>query len=117
MLRNTFLAVLTVLAVAAAAQAAVTISSTKVATPGLAGFETWTVTATSDGAPLQGFDFVGDPTAPVEPATSRGFFGTLNQITAPVSTVWTDSDAPCRSWSRAPMPSRIRIFSSIRRPC
>jgi hypothetical protein len=92
MLRNTFLAVLTVLAVAAATQAAVTFTTSSVDTPGLAGFKTWTVTANSDGSPLQGFDFTGDPTATVDPATSRGFFGTLNQSAAPVSTIWTDSD-------------------------
>jgi hypothetical protein len=93
MLRNTFLAVLTVLAVAACSQAAVMITTSSIDTPGLAGFQTWTVTATSDGAPLQGFDFVGDPTAPVDPATSRGFFGPMNQVNVPVSTVFTDSDA------------------------
>jgi hypothetical protein len=95
MLRNTCLAVLTGLTVAAASQAAVTITSTSVDTPGLAGFQTWTVTAASDGAPLQGFDFVGDPSAPVDPASSRGFFGPLNQLVPPggLSTVWNDNNA------------------------
>jgi hypothetical protein len=93
MLRNT-LAVLTVLAAAAATQAAVTITSSSVDTAGLAGFKTWTLTATSDGAPLQGFDFVGDPTAPVDPATSRGFFGSMNQIVLPTGAlVFNDSNA------------------------
>jgi hypothetical protein len=96
MLRNTFLAVLTVLTVAAVSQAAVTITANAgIDTPGLAGYKTFTLTAASDGAPLQGFDFVGDPTATVDPATSRGFFGPMNQValTGGLSTVWTDSDA------------------------
>jgi hypothetical protein len=97
MLRNTFLAVLTVLTVSVAAQAAVTfMSNAGVDTPGLAGFKTYTVTAMSDGAALQGFDFVGDPGAPVDPATSRGIFGPLNQITlfgGAVSTVFSNNNA------------------------
>jgi hypothetical protein len=75
--------------------AAVTISSTAIVTPGLPGYRTWTLTATSDGAPIQGFDFVGDPTAPLDYRTSRGIFGSLNQVSLPagLSTVWTDIDA------------------------
>jgi hypothetical protein len=83
----------TALMAATAGQAAVTITSDVIDTPGLSGFKTYTFTALSDGAPIQGFDFVGDPTAPVDPLTSRGIFGSFNQITAPVSTIWTDNDA------------------------
>jgi hypothetical protein len=77
-----------------AVEASITISSTSIVTPGLPGFRTHTLTATSDGAPIQGFDFVGDPTAPVDPVTSRGIFGPLNQLSPPggLSTVWTDID-------------------------
>jgi hypothetical protein len=59
-------------------------------TRGLTGFKTYVLTATSDGAPIQGFDFVGDPTAPIDPATSRGFFGPLNQTMPFLTTVWDD---------------------------
>jgi hypothetical protein len=79
MLRNTFLSVLTVLAIAVSSRADVTISSTNVETPGLAGFHTFTVTATSTD-PITAIDFVGD--GGNDPATGRGFFGPLNQLTA-----------------------------------
>jgi hypothetical protein len=74
-------------------RAAITITSDGgINTPGLAGFKTYVVTATSDGAPVQGFDFVGDPTAPIDPAAGRGFFGPLNQLTpAGLSTIWEDA--------------------------
>jgi hypothetical protein len=65
-------------------------------TPGLAGFKTYVLTATSDSAPIQGFDFVGDPTAPIDPATSRGFFGPINQLSGPggLSTIWDHRGFP-----------------------
>src|SRR5688572_16520339 len=88
MLRNTFLAVLTGLALATASQATVTISSTSVDTPGLTGFKTWTVTATSTD-PITAIDFVGDGNN--DTATGRGFFGPLNQLTAAgMPTPWQD---------------------------
>jgi hypothetical protein len=96
MLRNTFLSVLTVLTVAAATQAAVTISGNMatdgVATPGLAGFKTYTITANSDD-PITAVDFVG--AGDNDPGTGRGFFGAMNQLTPPggLSTVFQDANA------------------------
>jgi hypothetical protein len=91
MLRNTFLAVLTVLTVAAASQAAVTINATSVDTPGLSGFRTWTLTAASDD-PVTAIDFVGDGNN--DPASGRGFFGPLNQLMAAgMPTPWQDFNA------------------------
>jgi hypothetical protein len=82
--RNSFFAVLTVLAAAVSAQAGVVLSiDTGVDTPGLAGFKTHIVTATSDvaGETIAGVDMIGDP-ADSNPATARGFFGTMNQVMA-----------------------------------
>jgi hypothetical protein len=95
MLRNTCLAVLTVLAVAAASEAAVTISgnlpANGVATPGLTGFKTYTLMANSDD-PITAVDFVGDGNN--DTASGRGFFGTMNQITLPAgNTIFQDSNA------------------------
>jgi hypothetical protein len=78
---------------AAPLHAAITVTSDGgINTPAFPGFKTHVLTASSDGAPIQGFDFVGDPTAPIDPATSRGFFGPLNQLTpAGLSTLWDDA--------------------------
>lgn len=98
MLRNTTLAVLTVLALAASSQAAVILSQDAgTPTQGLAGFKTVTVTATSDvpGETITGFDFIGDP-AVTDPQTARGFFGAMNQVQlfgGALSTVFTDNNA------------------------
>jgi hypothetical protein len=97
MLRTSLTALIAASMIAASIQGAVTITiDNGIDTPGLPGFRTFTVTATSGGAPIQGFDFVGDPTAPVDPATSHGFFGQMNQVTlfdGALSTIWTDHDA------------------------
>jgi len=92
MLRNTFFAVLAVLAVAASSQAGVILSDDGgVATPGLAGFKTFTVTATSDvaGETITGVDFFGSATE------QRGFFGTMNQVPlfgGALSTIFQDNN-------------------------
>jgi hypothetical protein len=90
MLRNTFLSVLTCLALATVSQAAVTIESTSVDTPGLTGFKTWTVTAVSTD-PITAFDFVGDGSN--DSATGRGFFGPLSQVGLPTGpTIFEDGN-------------------------
>ncbi len=72
MLRNT-MAVLAVLALAGSSQAAVSITQSSVPTVDLAGFHTYTLTAsTDDGSQIQGFDFASQP--------SYGFFGPMNQV-------------------------------------
>jgi len=81
MIRNTFFALLTILAVAATSQAAVIVTADAgIATPGLAGYKTYQLTATSDvpGETIQVFDFIGDPDNN-DPLTARGFFGQLGQ--------------------------------------
>ena len=62
MIRKAFFALMAVLVVAASSQAGVTITSDGVATPGLAGFKTFTLTATSDvaGEFISVIDFIGD---------------------------------------------------------
>jgi len=87
MLRNTFFATLAVLGVAASSQAGVIISQQSAPTVGLAGFTTWTLTASSDnGAQIVGFDFASQPTF--------GFFGSMNQVN-PVGqpTIFQDNNA------------------------
>lgn len=87
MLRNT-LACSLVLALAAASQAAVIVSSTSAPTVGLAGYTTFTLTATADaGQKIVGFDFVGD-------GTSKGFFGAMNQVNpfGVLATVYNDNN-------------------------
>ena len=58
MIRYTFFALVAWLA-AASAQAAITITTMSQATVGMAGFTTYTLTATSDHNPIAGFDFFG----------------------------------------------------------
>ena len=90
MLRKPILAVLTCLALATVSQATVTISTTSVDTPGLAGFKTWTVTAVSTD-PITAIDFVGDGSN--DTATGRGFFGPLNQVGLPTGpTIFEDGN-------------------------
>src|SRR5688572_3402514 len=90
MLRKPILAVLTCLALATVSQATVTISTTSVDTPGLAGFKTWTVTAVSTD-PITAIDFVGDGSN--DAATGRGFFGPLNQVGLPTGpTIFEDGN-------------------------
>jgi hypothetical protein len=62
------------LPVAASSQADVTISYSGVPTPGLPGYATFTITATSTHSylPISGFDFATQP--------SFGFFGPMNQV-------------------------------------
>jgi hypothetical protein len=99
MLRNTFFAVLTVLAAAATSQAAIMLSADAgVDTPNMAGFKTFTITATSSvsGETVAGVDLIGDKDAPVDPATSRGIFGNMNQVVlfgGALSTVFQDNNA------------------------
>jgi hypothetical protein len=94
MLRSTLSALIAAWMIATSAHAAISFTIDQIDTPGLPGFKTNSVIATSDGAPIQGFDFVGDPTVPVDPATSRGFFGLMKQLNpGGLSTIWTDYDA------------------------
>lgn len=73
MLRNALFGVFAALAVAALSPASVIISSSGVPTPGLPGYGTFTITAsTNDGSPIQGFDFASLP--------AFGFFGPMNQV-------------------------------------
>jgi hypothetical protein len=88
MIRNTFFALVGMLA-AVSAQAAVTVSTTSSATVGMAGFTTYTLTATSDTAPIAGFDFFGTEQAPL------GFTGAMGQVSQPPTlsqTVFNDSN-------------------------
>ena len=66
----------------------IVISATAIPTPGLPGYQTWTLTATADvGEKIVGFDFVGD-------GAIKGFFGAMNQVN-PVGqpTVYQDNNA------------------------
>jgi hypothetical protein len=92
MLRNTFFAVLAVLAVAASSQAAnITFEYRSEPTPGSTTHQTWIVKAISD-QPMQGFDFAGDGSN--DPATGRGFFGPMQQVNpAGQATVYADANA------------------------
>ncbi len=95
MLRNTTFAVLTVLGLAGAAQAAVIVtSSAGVDVPGLPGFKSFTITATSNvqGEQIQGVDFAGDGSN--DPVNGKGFFGAMNQLGPPVlNTTYQDNNA------------------------
>lgn len=93
MLHRTTLAVLAVLGLATAAQAAtVTVTSTPRTPAGqtLPGFTIYDVHASSD-APMSTFDFAGNGTN--DPNTGRGFFGPMNQINpAGLPTVFSDNN-------------------------
>lgn len=67
---RTTLAVCVLLVTALAAQAGVMVTSTYIDTPGLPGYRTYTLTATSDN-PIIGFNFA---------QPNYGFFGQLNQV-------------------------------------
>jgi hypothetical protein len=82
MIRSTFFALVTLLA-AASAQAAVVISTTSQPTVDMAGFTTYTLTATSDTAPIAGFDFFGTQAAPL------GFRGAMGQVSQPPTLIQT----------------------------
>ncbi len=91
MLRNT-LAVLAVLGLAATSQAGFVISTSSQPTTGLAGFNTWTVTATSDNGGITAVDFAGNGNN--DPATGKGFFGQMNQVNpAGQATIFQDNNA------------------------
>jgi hypothetical protein len=74
-------------------QSAVVISSQSTPTTGLANYTTFTLTATSDvaGEFISVVDFIGDKDN-TNPATARGFFGTMNQLEAggPGTTVFNN---------------------------
>ena len=88
MLRNTFFALTTVLAIAASSQAGVIVTQSA-GTPSvnLPGFTNFTLTAASDnGAQIVGFDFASQ--------ASYGFFGAMNQVNpAGQPTIFTDNNA------------------------
>ncbi len=111
MLRNTFFAVLAVLTVAAASQAAqITFSTRSEPTPGMDTHDTWILTANSD-QPMQGFDFAGDGSN--EPATGRGFFGPMNQVNPfGTPTVYSDSNAIVNQVP-TPDPNRYKTDSQF----
>ena len=76
-----------------AANAAVQISYDSMPTVLKPGVTSYTLTAHSDGAPIIGFDFTGDPAAPIDPFTSPGFFGCLCQLNpAGNQTVFNDAN-------------------------
>lgn len=86
MLRNTFFATLAMLVAAASSQAAVIVSSTSAPTVGLAGFTTFTLTASTDQGSIQGFDFASKP--------EYGFFGAMNQVNPfTLPTIFADNNA------------------------
>lgn len=94
MIRNTFFALMAVLATAFSAQAGVMIESDGgVVTPGLSGYTTYSLTAVSDveGELISVIDFIGDKDN-TDPETARGFFGDLNQLEAggPGTTVFNN---------------------------
>jgi hypothetical protein len=96
MIRKAFFALMAVLMVAASTQAGVVVSSDEgVVTPGLTGFKTFTLTATSDvaGEFISVIDFIGDKDN-TNPATARGFFGAMNQLEAggPGTTVFNNAN-------------------------
>jgi hypothetical protein len=79
-------------AMASFASAVTIVASTSAPTVGLAGFTTFTLTATSaPGTKLIGFDFAGDgSTGP----GAKGFFGSMNQVNpAGFATVFNDNNA------------------------
>jgi hypothetical protein len=99
MFRKTTLAVLSALLMAASSQAGIvfstahlSIDATPHATAGLAGFQTWDVTATSD-LPIQGFDFFGNGGTSPSDQAAKGFFGQMNQIHPAGDTAFNDSNA------------------------
>lgn len=63
------------------ANAGVVVTHSQSPTPGLPGFQTFIVTATSTipGEPIHVVDFIGDPDNN-DPNTARGFVGPMNQV-------------------------------------
>jgi hypothetical protein len=94
MLRNTVLATMVALGLAASSQAGVIVSaSAGTDVPGLPGFKSYTITATSDvvGEQIQGVDFAGDGSN--DPVTGKGFFGLMNQLGPPtLNTTYQDNN-------------------------
>lgn len=82
----TSLLTLGVLGVATPSHAAVIIQYTGAPTVGLAGYTTYTLTATTDTGSIQGFDFASLPI--------YGFFGSMNQVNPfTLPTIFTDNNA------------------------
>jgi len=91
MLRKTLAVLAAASFLAASAQAAtITASYSSIPTPGLSGFNTWTVHLHSTDT-MQGFDFAGDGTQ--SGANSKGFFGSMNQLNpANLPTIYSDNN-------------------------
>jgi len=94
MLRSISFALLTLVGLAASAQAAVIVTSSAGSdVPGLPGYKSFTITATSNvvGEQIQGVDFAGDGSN--DPATGKGFFGPMNQLGPPtLNTTYQDNN-------------------------
>jgi len=94
MLRSMAFALLTLAGLAVSAQAAVIVtSSAGTDVPGLPGYKSYTITATSNvvGEQIQGVDFAGDGSN--DPATGKGFFGSMNQLGPPtLNTTYQDNN-------------------------
>lgn len=88
MLRTTFFA-LAAMGLAATSQAGIVFSQVGTPTVGKEGFTTWTITATSDGAKIAGFDFYGTEAEPL------GFSGPMGQVSlfgGALSTIFNDNN-------------------------
>ena len=115
MSRHSLIATLTILILPVSSNAAVILTSDGgVDTPGLPGFRTHTVTATSTvaGELIERVDFIGNPDDP-NPATARGFFGTMNQLNPNgLPTVFTDNNAQFASVGALPEQDSQFLFDS-----
>lgn len=111
MIRNT-LAVLSVLALAATAQAEIIISAQGAPTDGLSGFTTYTVTAVGTaGEQIQGFDFAGDGSN--EGPNSAGFYGAMNQVNPfTLPTIFQDNNATLGAVGSNPTQDSQFLFKS-----
>ena len=87
-------ALLLILGFACSSPAAVIISAEAgVDTPGLPGYKTYHIKATSDSGPITAVDFVGDGS--LTGPNAKGFFGAMNQVVlfgGAVSTVFSDNN-------------------------
>jgi len=105
MLRNMFFAISAVLGLAVSSQAGVLVSYDSAPTVGLAGFTTYTLTAsTDDGSQIQGFDFGSKP--------EFGLFGSMNQVNPfGLVTVFNDNNAAIGATADVSQDSQFKFNS------